>query len=401
MRQRILATTLLFAIMYHPGQAGAQGRGATPPQPRQSSPAAPPATNRGPLTLPQLIEALDCVATKCSPRLSKMGDVEQMVAQRGVDFQGDPVRLDILKQFGATPKLIGLIPPTPSAAPAKVAGPLTVICEPKDCAVIVNETYHGLTEQGRKTITGLQPGDAKVQIFSDGYEGMSRNVQLQESAPTTEMFTLQIPDVVRQRVGKEFLFDAVSALGGIDGLMQVGDLEGSGVLRWLDNEGKPQQWDMSFTKHPANELTMNFKNRDGQCSATISGDTSKNECRGRLKNSAEKVAEQAATLFRSYQVQSVIQALMKRTVSVSESDTSRLETSGGNDSYALTVGKESLPIELVYAPPNGRAPVKVQYSNYASVGAGRFPGRIAIGQVDQEPVMIFTLSNPPSRPRSR
>ena len=88
---------------------------------------------------------------------------------------------------------------------------------------------------------------------------------------------------------------------------------------------------------------------------------------------------------------------MGRSLAVSQGDKGRLETSGGNDSYVLTVSKENFPTELVYAPPNDM-PVKVEYANYLNVNnLGRYPGRMALGQVGKEPGWVFTLSNSPTR----
>ncbi len=391
----LVATVMCLATRLGPVEAKAQARGAQPQTQRQPAVSQPQA----PLTVGQLIQAIDCVATSCLPSLTSLADVEQMVEKRGVSFQADETTIRILKEFGATDGIVGLIPRIPPPPPPKVAGQLTVFCAPRDCAVIVGEKYFGLTEQGKKVVTGLAPGETRIQVISDGYDNETRPVRLEENKPGEEKFSLQITKSARQQIGKEALLDVVSALGGINVMAYLADVEGSGMLQWTDNNGAKQQWSMNFVRRAGNEVAMSFKGSDGECSASISstGQASRKECKGKLKNVAESVAEQAAVLFQSYQVSAVLQALMGRSLAVSQGDKGRLETSGGNDSYVLTVSKENFPTELVYAPPNGM-PVNVEYANYLNVNnLGRYPGRMALGQVGKEPGWVFTLSNSPTR----
>jgi hypothetical protein len=396
MKQVLVAIVLCLAAGLGPHDVKAQARGAQPQPQRQPAPAQPQA----PLTVGQLIQAIDCVATSCLPTLTSLRDVEQMVERRGVSFQSDETTIRILKEFGATDRIISLIPHVPPPAPPKFAGQLTVLCEPRDCAVVVSDKYFGFTEQGRKVVNGLPPGEARIQIFSDGFEGETRPVRLEEGKPSEEKFGLQINRSARQQIGKEFLLDVVSALGGINGMAYLADVEGAGMLQWTDTNGAKQQWAMNFTRRAGNQVAMTFKSRDGECSATVSGgaQAARKECKGKLKNVAEGVAEQAAVLFNSYQVPAVLQALLGRNLAISPANKGRLETSGGSDSYVLTVGTENFPTELVYAPPNGMPPVKVEYANYMNVdNLGRYPGRMTLGQVGKEPGWVFTLNNSPTR----
>jgi hypothetical protein len=116
-----------------------------------------------------------------------------------------------------------------------------------------------------------------------------------------------------------------------------------------------------------------------------------------LKNGGEKIAEQAASLFLSYQLQDVIQTLLKRNLLTSENDENLLETTDGPDSYVLTLGNDSLPADLIYRINDANAPIQVRYSNYMTLNKGRYPGRIATGRLNNAPVWIFTLTNVRSR----
>jgi hypothetical protein len=369
--------------------------------PQTSQPQASPQPQRGqkgqakptmPMTLRQVIESL--ITLKNSSR------VEDLISKAGVRFQATPGVLDILKEFGAGPKLLAMIPPAPAppAAPAaKVAGPLTVICEPKDCTVAAGETYKGLTSQNRSTITGLRPGETTLDIFADGYEHMTRRVVLEEGKPAEEKFSLKRSMAALQQSGSATLLKSVTSLGGTDAFAQLAEIEGSGTMQWVNAEGKMEEWALTFTKRVGKDLTTTFKTKNGECTASLIAQTAKQDCKGGLKNSGEKIAEQGTSLFLSYQLQDVIQTLLRRPLVASEANENRLESSDVKDAYVFAVGSDGLPTGLMYRIADGNAPVQVEYSNYLKVADARYPGKVSIGRANTAPVWIFTLNNVRSR----
>jgi hypothetical protein len=419
---QIIGVSILFLVIsVHPEALSAQARGTQPAPGGQGTKApggtpagqgtttAPagqgtkasggqrataPAGQRGaartqpPMTLRQVIESL--LSLRNTTR------VEALVSRRGVQFQAGPGVLDILKEFGAGPKLLAMIPtpppPPPPPPPPKVAGAFTILCEPVDCAVVVNELYKGMTSENRQTVNGLLVGDATVQVFADGFESVSRSVQLTEGMPLEEKFLLKRTDLVRRQGASASLLKTIAGLGGIDGIGELSDVEGTGTMQWIDADGATQEWAMTFNKRIGRDLVMTFRTREGQCTATILGQTARQECRSGLRNGGEKIAEQAGTLFLSYQLQDVLQALLKRPLLASEIDDTRLESSDGKDSYLLALGDNGLPSDLVYRIGDSNAPIQVQYSNYMSITSSRYPGRIAIGRLNSPPVWIFTVS---------
>ena len=345
-----------------------------------------------PMTLRQVIESL--IALKNSSR------VEDQVSKAGVRFQATPAVLDILKEFGAGPRLLSLIPPPPApAAPpaAKVAGPLTVICEPKDCIVAAGEIFKGLTSQNRATITGLKPGETTVEVFADGYEHTTRKVQLEEGKPAEEKFSLKRSAAALQQSGSATLLKTVTTLGGTDGFAQLADIEGSGTMQWVNADGKMEEWPLTFSKRVGKDITATFKTKNGECTASLVAQAAKQDCKGGLRNGGEKIAEQGTSLFLSYQLQDVIQTLMKRPLVASEENENRLESSDVKDAYVFVVGNDSLPVGLIYRIADNNAPIQVEYSNYMKVADARYPGKVSIGRVNTAPVWIFTLNNVRSR----
>ena len=221
----------------------------------------------------------------------------------------------------------------------------------------------------RLTVTGLKPGDVVVHAFADGYEAISQKIQLEEGKPFEATFRLKRTEFSRQQAASVSMLKTIAALGGTDGMASFGDIEGKGVVNWTDNTGKVQEWPMTFKKRIGNDLAITFKTKDGQCTASINGRSAKQDCRGDLRGSGEKIAEQATSLFLSYQLQDVTQALMNRTLIASENTDDRLESPGTPDAYLLNLGPDSLPVDLIYrsAPGEQEVPIQVQYSNYMTV----------------------------------
>jgi len=395
---RAIGEAVLFVIIIgSPVTAGAQVRGT--PAPTPATPAQPQRGQRAtaakppmPLTLRQVIEALQRTPSR----------VDDQVSKAGVQFQATPAVLDILKQFGASTKLIAMIPPPPAPAlpaqppPPKTAGTLTIICEPKDCNVVVDDHYVGSTTENKTSISGLRPKETTIQIFADGYDHISRRVVLEEGKPAEEKFTLNRSAASRDDSAKASLMKTLISLGGVDGLSEFADVEGDGSLQWMSSGGTTEQWAFTFNKHSGKNLTMTFKTKDGQCTGSVTGQTAKQDCKGGLKNSGEKIAEQATSLFLSYQLQDVLQALLHRSVVVSEKDTHRLESGDAQDSYVLINGNDALPTDLVYQIGNSD-PIHVQYANYLKLTKGLYPGKISVGRLNAAPAWVFSLNNVRSR----
>ena len=379
----VSAAILLLAMFLQTPVTSAQSRTSQP----QRGQRAATAKAQPPMTLRQVIESL--VTLKNSKR------VEDLISKSGVDFQATPAVLQILKDMGASAKLLSMIPatpPPPSAPSPALAGPLTVTCEPKDCLVAVDEMYKGPTSQNRMTITGLRPGESTVEVFADGYERLTRRVRLEQGKPADEKFSLKRSAALLRQSASASLLKAVATLGGTDGFGELADIEGSGTMRWTNSAGNIEEWTMTFNKRIGKDLSTTFKTKEGQCTASIVGQAAKQECRGGLKNSGEKIAEQGSSLLLSYQLQDVIQALLKRPLIALQTDENRLQTADGKDSYVFAISNDGLPSGLVYTIGDGNAPIQVQYSDYLKMANGWYPGKISIGRVNSMPVWVFTFN---------
>jgi len=378
-RRTVFTAFLLIIHLFAASQLSSQKR----PQP--PAPTSPAAT--GPLSPADVIEGLYS--------LGSVAKVEDLVKKRGVTFYREPIIVDILKQFGATERLLSLIPAPPPPPQPKYAGSLRIRCIPVDCMVIVGERFYGSTQRGQTVIDQLPPGETVVQVLSEGYPKQDRKLQLVQDSPFETTFELKKPPEIGMWIVKETWLETLRVMGGIDGMSSLGEFEGEGTLDWVDNTAQTQHWPMTFTKRSGNDMTVQFKTKDGQCSVSIlASDAPKHECKGKLKNSGEETADLAATLFSHYQVQEILQQVLGRLSGFSVGDGGqRLEISGSYDSYVLSLDKDKLPSELLYSlTEKPDSAVKVKYSNYIAVGKARYPAQMEVVQANKNTSWGFNLT---------
>jgi hypothetical protein len=381
MKSKPLFLFLLPLVLLLPAALAGQVRGA---RGTRGQPPTPPSGKRDPLTLAQVIESLYTFGSKST---------EDAIKDRKVTFQHDPLVVEILKEFGATDAILSLIPPVPPPPPPKYSGPLTIKCDPVDCLVVINDRFYGVTQGREKTVTNLPVGEATIQVFNESYQAKTQKLALDENNPLEATFALELREEIGLSMVKDSLLEIIRAMGGIDGVSSLGEFEGEGTMDWTDSTGQRQNWPMTFKKRSGKDVSLVFKTQNGQCTASILGETQKRECKGKLKNSGEDVSQQAATLFAAYQMQDVVNTLLTRLSGITVADNGkRLEISGSYDSYALNCGLDKLPAELTYKRTDKPdSAVKVIYSEYTYVGKGRYPTKMEIAPLNGAPGFVFTL----------
>jgi hypothetical protein len=392
MSQRIqlffIAILLGFAAVgrLEASQSRGQGRGAQPAAPQ-------PAT---PLTISQVIESLYSLGVTRT---------EELVTRNKVQFEATPEIVGILKDLGATDKLLSLIPkpkPQPAAPPPvvdtpKTAGPFRVTCEPTDCYIVINDHYYGVTESHSKVVPSLIPGNATVQVFNNGYDPQTQMIPLQEGRPAEARFQLKLTAESRSDKGQRFALDAMRAFGGFQAVALLQEFEGDGSLEWKDDKGTVQQGSMKFTKNRDQELQLEVKTKDGSCSALVSGETSKDTCKGSLKNSEKAVSVAASTLL-LYEVENVIGSFLSGTPTlVATAAAPQIEIERGDTSWVLSLDEEKLPAELVLTR-GGSAPsvIHVLYLDYGKISSGKYPTHLQV-RVEGNVIYTFTINGVSTR----
>jgi hypothetical protein len=378
-----LAATGLLAASQSRGQA----RGATPAAP---APAVP-------LTISQVIESLYSLGVTRT---------EELVSRNKVQFEATPEVVGILKDLGATDKLLSFIPipkpqpvaPPPAVEAPKVAGPFRVTCEPTDCYIVINDRYYGLTESHVKVMPTLPPGTATIQVFNNGYDPQTQKISLQEGRPAEARFQLTLTSESRLDKGQRFALDAMRAIGGFQAVALLQEFEGDGSLEWKDEKGTIYQGTMKFTKNRDQELQLEVKTKDGgSCTSLVSGAASKDTCKGSLKNS-EKVVGAAASNLLLYEVQNVIGSFLSGAPTlVGAAAAQQIEIQRGDASYVLTLDEDKLPAELVHTR-RGSAPsvTNVRYFDYGKISSGKYPTHLQVS-VDGNAIYTFTINGVSTR----
>ena len=379
---------LVAARLLDSSPARGQARGT------QASPAQPVA----PLGISQVIESLYSLGVTRT---------EELVARNKVQFEATPEIVGILKELGATDKLLSLIPkprPQPVAPPPpvvevpKVAGPLRVMCEPTDCYIVISDRYYGLTESRSKVVPTLTPGTATIQVFNNGYDPQTQQVVLQEGRPAEARFRLNLTSEAQLEKGQRLSLDAMRALGGFQAVTLLQDFQGDGILEWKDEKGTLHLGSMKFTKIRDQEMQLEIKSKDGgSCTSVVTGNTSKDTCKGSLKNS-EKLVGVATASFLYYEVQNVIASFLSGTPTLVGAPASQqIEIQRGDASWVLTLDEDKLPAELVHTR-RGAAPsvINVRYSDYGKISSGMYPTHLQIS-VDGNVIYKFTVDGVSTR----
>jgi len=378
----LAATGLLDA-----SQSRGQARGTPPSAPQ---PAAP-------LGVSQVIESLYSLGVTRT---------EELVSRNKVQFEATPEIVEILKELGATDKLLSFIPkprpqpaaPTPVVDVPKVAGPFRVTCEPTDCYIVINDRYYGLTESHTRVVPELTPGTATIQVFNNGYDPQTQKIPIQEGRPAEARFQLNLTAEARLDKGQRFSLDAMRAIGGFQAVALLQEFEGDGTLEWKDEKGMLQQGSMKFTKNRDQELQLEIKTKDGgSCTSLVSGNTSKDACKGSLKNS-EKVVSGAATNLLLYEIQNVIARFLTGAPTlIGTAAAQQIEIQREDASDVLTLDQDKLPSELVHTR-RGATPsvVTVRYFDYGKISSGKYPTHLQIS-VDGNSTYTFTINGVSTR----
>jgi len=367
-------------------QARGQARGAAPVTPQP-----------GPLSISQVIESLYSLGVTRT---------EDLVSKNKVQFEATPEIIGILKDLGATDKLLSFIPmarpqpaaPNPVVEAPKVAGPVRVTCEPTDCYIVINDRYYGLTESHSKDVPALTPGTATIQVFNNGYDPQTQKIQLQEGRPAEARFQLNLTSESQVDKGQRLALDAMRAIGGFQAVSLLQEFQGDGTLEWKDEKGTLYQGSMKFTKNRDQELQLEIKTKDGgSCSSLVSGDTSRNTCKGSLKNSEKFVSTAAADLL-LYEVQNVIASFLSGTPAmVGNAAAPQIEMQRGDASYVLTLDQDKLPAELVHTRRGSTTSVtNVRYLDYGKITSGKYPTHLQIS-VDRNAMYTFTSNGVSTR----
>jgi hypothetical protein len=174
------------------------------------------------------------------------------IEKQGLDFNPTPENLTAIKEAGAPDFLLAAIdkaekpaPPEPKEVappppPKKKEGQLTVICEPVDCSVSINDIHIGVTNHGELSRT-WQEGEIRIAVRKDDFEP-DRNdaaVVIAEDKPAKVEFHFKPSRASLERAGAELFQRMLASLGGPDALKNATALKGVGTINVFSTRTTP------------------------------------------------------------------------------------------------------------------------------------------------------------------
>ena len=308
---------------------------------------------------------------------SLRADLDNLVTKYGLAFHAGDLLIQALRELGASEFVLKQIEIPPPPKPA-VAGPFSVVCRPFDCEILISNRYYGRTQNGLKTVTGLSPGLAEVQVFDENLIRQSARLNLEENKPTEREFTTQRDPLYRRDPGRELVLQILTGLGGIEGISDTAVLNGSGTLAIEPASGERKTWSVKLRKSPSIFATTVEVDRQ-QCIVAGAGTEFDTKCTGKGKP-PERSVQQGLTLAVNLLRDNFPSAILSRVLSgnaipVPESAPEQLNFPGER-SYSLKWNKEWQPSYVHYLLDS--KVITVIFENYLKVGRGMFPSSIKI-----------------------
>jgi hypothetical protein len=228
-------------------------------KPAASKGAADPFLNGAPFSFEQVLR----LAGEDAIPLRRRKDAIQ---NRGVDFSLSAEKLDKLKAAGAPDDLLKLIKSkaAPSRAkpvaasvspvPEPPLGSVAVACAPAECAISLNGTLLGPTEDGRIELAKLRPGNWTIDFKKDGYVSQQSIVTVEADQTQSVAVVLDPDHATQEAFGAELFRQMVEAIGGADGLQQLASVQVTGSATLAARNGKSIRWTLLMRNRPDRAL---------------------------------------------------------------------------------------------------------------------------------------------------
>lgn len=329
-----------------------------PAQRRTTPKNAPPPVQRGPYTLPEILDGIN------AQRDNAQIDIEDLVRKRGVTFQASPELEKVLRDFGASEGLLQLIPKTPLPPPTPTAGELHVLCKPIDCEVVVNNRYYGPTQNGSKNLSDLKPGNTTIAVFRDGYLKDSQAIVLKESQTAERTFNLQPNRTLQEQSAQRTFIAVVTALGGLVGIDELQMLPVAGTVEF--EVGGTKSGATKFTVGAAGlGKSLSLQSESGaRCTELLFGQSAP-ECKGR-KGAPDSQTTLATDMWRRSSLPRVLSNFLDAGITVYDAQGSTfIGSQGQTETCSLKIDSRHRPIEFTRRSNETSALVEqIQFADY-------------------------------------
>ncbi|MBZ5611198.1 MAG: PEGA domain-containing protein [Acidobacteriia bacterium] len=308
---------------------------------------------------------------------------KEAIQSRGVDFSWSQETIEKLKATGASAELLELIeskarpapaPPAPKPAPV---GSISLKCAPTECNVAVNGHAVGSTLSGTLELARLAPGKWVVDLSKNGYISRQSSVLVDENKTATVSAVLEPDRTTEETFGTELFRKMVQALGGEDGIQELGSVEAAGSATILTRDGTNIRWSLRMRNRPDRGI---FQAKAGKVAHEVM--FSGNEFMASKSLKGQDALELPADFgyLRDNQPAALIARLEKprykmvaKRVDPEAGGEFVLFAEGGTDKISIGLDSDMRPQRVRIETETGVGSLLITYSDYVQTGQAWYP----------------------------
>lgn len=309
----------------------------------------------------------------------------------GLSFEPTEQDKDEFRKRGGSEKLIAEIdhatrhlaePPTPPShklqePPIAKQGILSVSCKPVDCDISIDGNPAGSTANGELSIN-LKEGDFVVSVVKSDYDSDRKRekITIKDKATTPVEFTLTPSRAALEATGAKLFQQMIEAVSGKVGVKESPIIRGTGELNCYDGNGKQTSWDVTLLlKAPdKGRFAVGRGAQKYEVARTEKGMEWSKDVSGSDFESLDFSLRQLPR----YQLSEVLRRLQSTSFRIISEELTpfqsvTLHAEGGSESYAITLGADIRPREIVEEAGGLDKGLRIRYSDYAKQGSAFYP----------------------------
>lgn len=333
-----------------------------------------------PLTLEQVIRIIGQDAIPLRRR-------KEAIQNRGVDFSMSEEVAAELKGAGAPDELLDLIrakakplPPPPPPKPAP-AGSISVSCAPLECEVALNDGPSQSTANGVLELRGISPGKYTVDFRKSGYVSREREISVQAFETVTASEKLEPTRETQEAWGAALFKKMLEALGGQDGLKDLGSLQAAGSATLVGSDGRDVRWTLRMRTRGDRAL---FQVRSGAVAHEVLFTGSEFTASRSLRGQDARELPAALGWIRDNQIGALLSRLDKQQYKILKAagdapdSEAALIAEGGTDKVSIALDTDARPQRVHISTETGIGALLITYSGYTQIGRAWYPTRVQV-----------------------
>ena len=318
-----------------------------------------------------------------------------LVMERKVAFVATDANLNLLRDAGATEKLIEAIV---RVAPKPPTGTLSLRCAPGDCMVRIDQLPAEPSQGGQLKKDGLPVGEAVVVVTKDGYAPQQLRATIARDLPAEVSVTLLATEETKIANGKALLDLSLKALGLGEAVTKLNSFNAKGSF--ASYAPKQRDFQIELQARGRQTLEMKVSNTKGEslllicdgeaCAAPGGGILGAMKLGGKkLPKDVQEEIDPNVRRFPRYNLAALLRVLESPGVRLSAASAEpavpntkeqHLLADLVDGSYDYTLGSDLMPTTVTYASKTGLgAAVTITFAAYVDIGnGGRYPKRTTV-----------------------